>query len=95
MQALRTIDAAEAAGSWTIPYGSGRHADGGPWAVRVLHYHLSELYRINPAVSLYVGIFEKPQGDNMTFAEIKTVQNFADRAHTSDRRMVWRPRAER
>lgn len=78
VQALSTIDAAEAAG--IVDYATA--ADGtqtaAPWAVRVLHYHLSELYRINPAVSLYVGIFEKPQGDNMTFAEIKTVQNFAD-----------------
>lgn len=78
VQPLSTIDAAEAAG--IVDYTTA--ADGtqttAPWAVRVLHYHLSELYRINPAVSLYVGIFEKPQGDNMTFAEIKTVQNFAD-----------------
>lgn len=78
VQALSTIDAAEAAGIvdyTTEPDGTRTAA---PWAVRVLHYHLSEIYRINPAVSLYVGIFEKPQGDNMTFAEIKTVQNFAD-----------------
>lgn len=69
VQALSTIDAAEAAGITS---------DSASWSVKVLHYHLSELYRINPAVSLYVGIFEKPQGNNMTFAEIKTVQNFAD-----------------
>lgn len=78
VQPLSTIDAAEAAG--IVDYTTA--ADGtqiaAPWAVRVLHYHLSELYRINPAVSLYVGIFEKPQTDTLTFAEIKTVQNFAD-----------------
>lgn len=74
VQALSTIDAAEAAG--IVDSNTGGTAV--PWAVRMLHYQLSELYRINPAVSLYVGIFEKPQDDNITFAEIKTVQNYAE-----------------
>ena len=78
VQALSTIDAAEAAGIVDYTTAADGTQTAAPWAVRGLHYHLSELYRINPAVSLYVGIFEKPQGDNMTFAEIKTVQNFAD-----------------
>ena len=68
VQALSTIDAAEAAGITD---------DAASWAVRVIHYQLSEIYRLNPAVSLYVAIFEKPQGAAQTFAEIKTVQNFA------------------
>ena len=68
VQALSTIDSAEAAGI---------KEDAESWGVRVLHYQLSEIYRINPAVSLYVAIFEKPQGASQTFAEIKTVQNFA------------------
>lgn len=70
VQALSTIDAAEAAGIT---------AEAAGWAVKVLHYHLSELYRTNPAISLYVGIFAKPSGesDTYTFAELKTVQNFA------------------
>ena len=68
VQPLCTIDAAEAAGI---------KEDAASWGVRVLHYQLSELYRINPAVSLYVAIFEKPQGESQTFAELKTVQNFA------------------
>lgn len=68
IQALSTIDAAEAAGITE---------DAGSWGVRVLHYQLSEIYRLNPAVSLYVAIFEKPQGAAQTFVEIKTVQNFA------------------
>lgn len=67
VQALSTIDAAE---------GAGITADAASWAVKVVHYHLSELYRLNPGVSLYVGIFEKPDGAQ-TFAELKTVQNFA------------------
>lgn len=68
VQPLSTIDAAEAAGITS---------DAESWGVRVLHYHLGEIFRVNPAVSLYVGIFEKPTG-NYTFAEIKTVQNYAD-----------------
>lgn len=70
VQALSMIDAAEAAGIT---------ADAASWAVKVLHFHLSEIYRTNPAVSLYVGIFAKPSGasDAYTFAELKTVQNFA------------------
>lgn len=78
VQALSTIDAAEAAGIVDYTTGADGTQTAAPWAVRVLHYHLSELYRVNPAVSLYVGIFEKPQSESMTFAEIKTVQNFAD-----------------
>ncbi len=70
VQPLSTIDAAEAAG--IVPGGDA------PWPVRVLHYHLSEVFRTNPAVSLYVGIFAKSTGSAApTFAEIKTVQNYA------------------
>ena len=78
VQPLSTIDAAEAAGIVDYTTAADGTQTAAPWAVRVLHYHLSELYRINPAISLYVGIFEKPQTDTLTFAEIKTVQNFAD-----------------
>lgn len=78
VQPLSTIDAAEAAGIVDYTTATDGTQTAAPWAVRVLHYHLSELYRINPAISLYVGIFEKPQTDTLTFAEIKTVQNFAD-----------------
>lgn len=67
IQPLSTIEAAEAAGIT---------ADAASWWVRVLHYHLSEIYRLNPAVILYVGIFDKPDGAS-TFAEVKTMQNYA------------------
>lgn len=63
---LSTIEGAEAAGIT---------ADADAWGVRVLHYQLSELYRTNEAVSLYVGIYAKPE-KNYTFAEIKTIQNY-------------------
>ena len=78
VQALSTIEAAEAAGIADYATEADGTRTATPWAVRVLHYNLSELYRINPAVSLYVGIFEKPETGSMTFAEIKTVQNFAE-----------------
>ena len=43
VQAVSTIDRAEALGIT---------ADAAAWAVKVLHYQLSELFRVNPAVSL-------------------------------------------
>lgn len=67
VQPLSTIEAAEAAGIT---------ADAASWGVKVLHYHLSEIYRLNPAVILYVGIFDKPAAA-YTFAEVKTMQNYA------------------
>lgn len=67
VQAISTIDRAEALGVT---------ADATSWAVKVLHYQLSEIFRINPAVTLYVGVFAKP--DTYNFEEIKTVQNYAD-----------------
>lgn len=51
--------------------------EGTAWEIRLLHYHLSEVYRLNPGISLYVGLFAKPTGSNYTFSEIKTMQNYA------------------
>lgn len=67
VQAVSTIDTAEALGIT---------ADAESWEIKVLHYQLSEIFRVNPAISLYLGLFAKP--DSYTFAEIKTVQNYAD-----------------
>lgn len=39
----------------------------------VMHYHISEAFRINPGVKLYVGIFAVPS--SWDFAELKTAQN--------------------
>ena len=47
------------------------------WILKVLHYHLSEAFRINPAIMLWVGLFEKPVGA-YSFADIKKMQNFAE-----------------
>ena len=77
VQPLSTIESAEAAGIVEYTTDADGTQTAAPWAIRMLHYHLSELYRINPAVSLYVGIFEKPETTSMSFAEVKTVQNYA------------------
>lgn len=55
----------------------GIKADAAEWDIKNLHYQLSELFRVNPAISLYLGLFTKPTGDNYTFTEVKTLQNFA------------------
>ena len=77
VQPLSTIESAETAGIVEYTTDADGTQTAAPWAIRMLHYHLSELYRINPAVSLYVGIFEKPETTSMSFAEVKTVQNYA------------------
>lgn len=69
VQAVSTIDAAEALGITS---------DATSWAARVMHYQLSEVFRINNGITLYVGIFTKPAAH--TFAELAIVQNYADGA---------------
>lgn len=66
VQAAGTIEAAEALGIT---------ADAGQWAVRVMHHQLAELFRINPGVTLYVGVWEKPT--KHTFAEVRKMQAYA------------------
>lgn len=68
VQAVSTLDTAESLGIT---------ADAESWTIKALHYHLSEIFRINPAISLYLGIFAEPE-DSYTFTEIKTLQNYAD-----------------
>lgn len=69
VQAVSTIDKAEELGIT---------ADATAWSVKMLHYHLEEVFRINPSITLYVGLFSKPE--SMTFQELKTVQNYAEGA---------------
>lgn len=57
------------------------------WEIRTLHYHLSEIFRLNPGISLYVGLFAKNTGDNPTFSEIKVMQNYA--SGTIRQMAVW------
>lgn len=66
VQAVSTLDKAE---------GLGITSEATSWSVKVLHYQLSEMFRLNPGITLYVGLFAKPE--SYTFAEIKTVQNYA------------------
>ena len=69
VQAVSTIDKAEELGII---------ADATAWSVKMLHYQLEEVFRINPSITLYVGLFSKPE--SMTFQELKTVQNYAEGA---------------
>ena len=54
----------------------GITADAEDWAIRVLHYQLTEIFNLNPAISLYLGIFNPASGAS-TFAEIKKMQNYS------------------
>ena len=67
VQAVSTIDKAEELGIT---------ADATAWSVKMLHYQLEEVFRINPSITLYMGLFSKPE--SMTFQEMKTVQNYAE-----------------
>lgn len=69
VQAVSTIDKAEELGIT---------ADATAWSVKMLHYQLEEVFRINPSIMLYVGLFSKPE--SMTFQELKKVQNYAEGA---------------
>ena len=69
VQAVSTIDKAEELGIT---------ADATAWSVKMLHYQLEEVFRINPSITLYMGLFSKPE--SMTFQEMKKVQNYAEGA---------------
>ena len=69
VQAVSTIDKAEELGI---------KADSDKWSIKMLHYQLEEIFRINDGISLFVGLFSKPE--QMTFAEVATVQNYAEGA---------------
>ena len=69
VQAVSTIDKAEELGIT---------ADSDKWSIKMLHYQLEEIFRINDGISLFVGLFSKPE--QMTFAEVATVQNYAEGA---------------
>ncbi len=56
----------------------GITADSSDWEVQVLHYQLSEIFRLNPAIILYLGLF--PKLEAYDFAQVKTLQNYANGA---------------
>ena len=51
--------------------------DNASWEIRLLHYQLSEVFRTNPGIILYLAIYPKPAGGSYTFAELKTLQRYA------------------
>lgn len=69
IQAVSTIDRAEALGI---------ESDSASWAIRLMHYQLDTIFNLNSGITLYVGIFAKPE--THTFAEITQMQNYADGA---------------
>lgn len=71
VQAISTIDKAEELGIT---------ADAAAWSVKMLHYQLEEIFRINSGISLFVGLFAKPTDLANAFKEVKTVQNYAEGA---------------
>lgn len=68
--AISTIETAE-------KFGITSDADN--WEIKVLHYHLSECFRINPKIALWVGLFKRPTpSESYTFNEVKKLQNYAE-----------------
>lgn len=51
-------------------------ADAEKWSVRVLYYHLSEIFRVNPGILLYVGVYDC-DGGATEFPEIEKMQRYA------------------
>lgn len=67
IQAISTIDKAEELG---ITHNNEA------WTVRLVYYQLSEIFRMNPAITLYVGIYAQPETN--TFSEICDMQHYAN-----------------
>ena len=66
VQAVSTIDKAEALGIT---------ADASAWSVKMLHYQLEEIFRVNSGISLFVGLFKKPTDLANKFGEVMAVWN--------------------
>lgn len=47
------------------------------WHIKALHYHLSEVFRINPSIILYLGLFNTSESA-YDYREVKQMQNFAE-----------------
>lgn len=45
--------------------------------ILIMHYHVSEFYRINPGAKLFIAVYDDPVGA-LTFTEINAIQNFAE-----------------
>lgn len=68
MLAVSTVERAESLGIT---------ATATDWEIQALHYHLSEVFRINPGISLYVGLFRQGE-EAFDFSEVKRLQNYAE-----------------
>lgn len=55
----------------------GITSDNTNWEIRALYYHLSECFRVNPSIVLWVGLFLTPS-TTYDFLEIKTMQQKAE-----------------
>ena len=69
MMAISTIERAESLGIT---------AAATDWEIQALHYHLSEVFRVNPGVSLYVGLFRLDGEAAYDFSEVKRLQNYGE-----------------
>ncbi len=45
---------------------------------KILHYHISEFFRINSGAKLYVGIAQEPLTGSIDFEDLATLVNYAD-----------------
>lgn len=61
--------------TWTQPTGSGSTVIGIASEIDIIHYHISEYFRIQPKGNLYVGIYAT--ADATTFASVTLMQNKA------------------
>lgn len=61
--------------TWTQPTGSGSTVLGVASDIDILHYHISEFFRLQPKGKLYVGCYAT--ADFGTFASITLMQNYA------------------
>lgn len=55
----------------------GIRSDASAWIIKALHYHLSEAFRINPGLELYIALCKTPP-EIYDYKELKVMQNFAD-----------------
>lgn len=72
-----TADRIKEIGSVASAEALGIVADSEDWLVKVLHYHISKTFSINPTASIFLGLFTLP-ALTYDFTELKTVQYYAE-----------------
>lgn len=76
---IATIEEAESLGirsDYTQPPPPAPPVPPGSWILQALHYHLKEAFRINPAIKLWVGLFDKTSTGYHT--DIENMQVFSE-----------------